>query len=361
MTKPTEDEAETFAHLLPAVYGPLLPPFFAREAIHESKATCSNCAMCDPSGGSDGPTYFRPDTKCCTYQPHLPNYLAGAVLGDANPALAEGARRIRARIAGRIGVTPEWLAPGRKYSLLFEAARVSSFGRAPSLRCSFFEPEGGLCTIWKHRDSACSTFFCKHLGGGDGKAFWIALESWLAFVERQLSSWAVSTLAPGLSEPAIPSGALTREDLEDRPPSLADYASYWGEWQGREADFYVRCHELVAGMDRATFDRVVGDGGTRRLGDVEAKHATLIAPQLAERLVLNPEIVVQPEGENLIVSSYSRYEPMMLSQPLYEVLQQLSARERVVDVLARLQVELPDGLLLSLQQMRVVVPVSEKE
>src|SRR5450631_4114901 len=127
--------SETFRDLLPAVYRVLLPAFFEREAIHEDKATCSDCAMCDKSssngGGSrsagtgDGVSYFRPDTKCCTFQPHLPNYLVGALLRDADPALAEGQRRIRARIAQRVGVTPQWLAPGRKFSLLFEAARVS--------------------------------------------------------------------------------------------------------------------------------------------------------------------------------------------------------------------------------------------
>src|SRR5262249_45469821 len=147
---------ETFLDLLPAVYRELLPPFFARAAIHEDKATCGDCAMCDKSGGAgDAAAYFPPATKCCTFQPPLPNYLAGAVLRDGDPALAEGVRRIHARIAGRIGVTPQWLAPGRKYSLLLEASRLTSFGRSTALRCSFYEPDGGLCTIWKHRDSAC--------------------------------------------------------------------------------------------------------------------------------------------------------------------------------------------------------------
>jgi Fe-S-cluster containining protein len=361
MTPPSE--RETFADLLPAVYRHLLPPFFAHAAIREERATCANCAMCDPHGGDgDGATYFRPDAKCCTYQPFLPNYLAGAVLRDDDPALAEGARRVRARIAQRIGVTPRWLHPGRKYSLLFEAARASSFGRSTTLRCSFFEPQGGLCTIWKHRDAACSTFFCKHRGGGDGKIFWVALESWLAYVERQLAAYAVTTLAPELEEPDMTRGLITREDLEDRPPSESDYATYWGAWLGREAELYVRCYELIAGLDRATFERLLGDGGNERLSAVAAKHAALVAPVLAERLTLNPELVARPVEGGVVVTSYSSYDPMMLSDALHEVLRQLSARERVVDVLARLKrdhdIELPEGLLLSLQQMRVVVPVS---
>jgi Fe-S-cluster containining protein len=351
--------------LLPVVYRDLLPAFFQREAFHEAKATCGDCAMCDKTGGAsgDGTAYFRPDAKCCTFQPHLPNYLVGAVLRDVDPGLADGGRRIRARIAQRIGVTPQWLAPGRKYALLLEASRLTSFGRSTALRCSFYEPDGGLCTIWKHRDSACSTFFCKHVGGADGKAFWVALESWLRFVERRLSAHAIQMLAPELEEPAIPGGTLTLEDLEDLPPSLASYASYWGAWEGREAQFYERCHELVATLDRETFERVVGDdGGRSLLLDLEAKHSAAVAPELADRLALNPELALQPVAGGVIVTTYSRYEPMMLSDALYEVLQEFTSRERVADVLDRLrrehQIELPDGLLLSLQQMRVVVPVA---
>jgi Fe-S-cluster containining protein len=348
---------ETFLDLLPAVYRELCPPFFAREAIVEEKATCSDCAMCDKNAGvAAGPTFFRPDTKCCTYQPKLPNFLVGAVLRDGNPAMAEGGRRIRARIEQRIGVTPQWLAPGRKYSVLLEASRLTSFGRSTTLRCSFYEVEGGLCTIWKHREAACSTFFCKHLGGQDGKAFWVALETWLSNVERRLSAHALSVIAPELEEPVVPHLTLTMDDLEDRPPER--YAQIWGAWHGREAELYARCHEVISALDRNAFVRIVDDADL--LAELERRYAAATAPALAERLVLNPEISIQPIEGGVMVSTYSRYEPMMLSEPLYAVLQQFSAAERTDEVLARLkrehEVELPDGLLVSLQQMGVVVP-----
>ena len=50
----------------------------------ESRATCSDCAMCKPDSG------FTPDADddqvrfirngCCTYYPDLPNFLVGQVL-----------------------------------------------------------------------------------------------------------------------------------------------------------------------------------------------------------------------------------------------------------------------------------------
>src|SRR3954454_5365908 len=80
--------------MLPVLYRPLLPAFFDTEAPAEEKATCGSCAMCPPPGAEGDGAYFRPDVKCCTYHPRLPNYLVGALLADDDPALAEGRRRV---------------------------------------------------------------------------------------------------------------------------------------------------------------------------------------------------------------------------------------------------------------------------
>src|SRR5207248_709352 len=139
-----------------------LPPFFDVAAPREEKATCASCAMCaPPGGGTPGAEYFHPDVKCCTYHPKLPNFLVGGLLSDGTPALAEGRRRVEAVIASRMGASPMWLAPPRKTRLLIEASRRSSFGRSLALRCPYYEADGGLCTIWRWRESDCSTFFCK--------------------------------------------------------------------------------------------------------------------------------------------------------------------------------------------------------
>jgi len=71
---------------LPVLYADLFPDFFRKEVPAETKATCAWCAMCPSSASGavesvDGVSrLFRPDTKCCTYYPKLPNYLVGAIL-----------------------------------------------------------------------------------------------------------------------------------------------------------------------------------------------------------------------------------------------------------------------------------------
>ena len=98
-----------------------------------------------------GDTFFSPDLKCCTYHPTLPNFLVGALFADADPALDEGRRRVRAAIARRAGVSPEWVGPPRKYRVLLEAGRVRGFGRARALVCPYLD--SGRCSIWRHRES----------------------------------------------------------------------------------------------------------------------------------------------------------------------------------------------------------------
>src|SRR5262249_26538875 len=86
------------ARWVPAILGAPLPA--------EQTATCGDCVMMPPEGEAyrhDGP-YFNPATKCCTYVPRLASFLAGAILLDGDAAMADGKRRLEARIAARTGL-----------------------------------------------------------------------------------------------------------------------------------------------------------------------------------------------------------------------------------------------------------------
>ncbi|MEO7330034.1 MAG: hypothetical protein ABI193_15775 [Minicystis sp.] len=352
--------SETLRGMLPGIYHPFLPAFFDTLAPEEKKATCSNCAMCPPPGASavEGVVYFRPEAKCCTYHPRLPNYLVGAVLGDPSEEMAEGRLRIRAQIQGRIGVSPRWLAPSRRYSLLLKASRDSSFGRALSLRCPYFQEQGGLCTIWRYRESDCSTFFCKHEGGADGKIFWSALDGYLRLVENRLSAFAIEGLSPTLGEPASPNGQLSLEELEGLPPAKSDYQHYWRGWEGREEELYLAAHARVSALRPGDLESIVGVSPPD-LAEVEGAYRRLTAPVLPERLVLNPDASLTPVPDGMLAVTFSRYEPVLLSPDLHEVLKELRADETVVDFQARLlrdhAIAIPDAMLLGLHQLRVVI------
>lgn len=353
---------------LPEAHRRLLPVVFDRPEIPERRATCEACAMCSPAeaAGTSGASTisFAPDLKCCTYQPTLPNFLVGAVLSDSSPEAAEGRRRMQARIRSRIGVTPQWLAPSRKHRVLLDAARATSFGRSKVLLCPFFVEEGGLCSIWRHREAVCSTFFCKHEAGAAGHAFWIAEKAVLAHHEMVLARHAAQAVFPGAAEPTIPRLRLTLEDLEDRPPSEDDYVSYWGEWEGREEELYRRAYEVVQGLSATKALDLLADEprAAEHLETMAARYDAVVSPRLAERLVMNPALQATPVSAagDMAVLTYSAYDPVRLVPELWAVLPEFTAEETVAEVKARLDrdkdVTIGDDLLLVLQNHAILVP-----
>jgi len=86
---------------LPELFHPLLPDIFSKETPGELFTDCPECHMICSSleeVGHDESRPFSPDTKCCTYVPHLPNFLAGGVFRDPDSSLDEGRKILRDRI-----------------------------------------------------------------------------------------------------------------------------------------------------------------------------------------------------------------------------------------------------------------------
>jgi hypothetical protein len=347
--------------LFPALYHPLLPALFDQPRPLERKATCDHCVMCPPSEGKalEGVAYFRPDTKCCTYHPRVPNYLVGGLLADDDPAIQEGRRRMRARIESRIAVIPHNVGPPRKHEVLRMASWRSTMGRSLMLRCPFYEAEAGNCTVWKYREIECTAFFCKHETGADGQAFWKALREYAVNVERRLVAHALHTVMPEYSEP--PSDGMTLEELEDRAPDPKLYSALWQGWEGREEAFYIACHEVVTGLSREDHERIVGgEGHEARSAEMLDRYRAVMSPALPERLVRNPAMEMRPVEGGVLTETYSRYEPLVLTEALHELIGELRADETVSEMRARLGrdagVDVPEEILLGLYQMRVLIP-----
>lgn len=353
--------------VFPEIYRTLLPGFFDHEAPREEKATCESCAMCAPPGTppAEEVVYFRPDAKCCTYQPVLPNYLVGAILADEREDMAEGKRRIRERIAARTGVSPQWVAPSRKMDVLMRATRRTAFGRSLLLLCPYFDRAQLNCTIWRHRESVCTTFFCKYSRGADGETFWRTLRYYTVWVEATLSARAAQSVLPGHSEARPASGDMLLEELEDLPPPEGAYAALWKDWAGREEELYLRCFEWVRSLGREGFEAVTQHPEhATRLEDLAAAREAMLHPKLPERLVPNPEMASKETADGVLVTSYSRYEPLMLTRDLFEMLRVFGEGGTVAEVRARLArehgVEVPDELLIGLYQFRVLVPPGQE-
>lgn len=358
--------AESIRRSLPPIYSHLFNAFFDRPKVEEHRAECASCSMCDKGVPSPVPMeFFDPTTKCCTFWPILPNFLVGAILADESPELAEGKRRVQKLMEGRIGVRPMWLDRPRKLSVLM-ANYGDAFGRAKSLRCPYFnlETPEAACTIWKHRETVCHTYYCRYSGGMRGFDYWTALRTYLSFVQHMLARSAMKAVDPTVVEPQLKELMPTPEDMDDLPPK--DYESWWGSWVGREQEFYVRCHEWVQKISPADFAKNVDQtkDGQRILADLIAKYDALEAKILPKTLVKNGRMREQHVGDKVVVTSYHRYDSFAIDKDLFEVVGQIKADQTLEQNLERMKrddgVELAPELVEFLYAAGVLVEPGKK-
>jgi hypothetical protein len=307
---------------LPALYAGWMAALLPSGIPRERKATCEACAMCAPKGAAaspadaeDGAEYFDAATKCCTYAPNLPNFLVGAILAD-DSAAARG--RVLERLAAREAVTPLGVARPTAYGVLFDAAD-DAFGRARGLTCPYYVADGGRCGAWRHRESVCATWFCKHERGRRGFGFWReALQRLLGELEDALAKWCVLQLEPGeaaldtlIASPEWRGGEtpLTPWAL-DRTARAKDYDRLWGRWVGREAEFFARCAELAAGLAWPDVLALAGAEGAALAAATRRAFRRLTDPAAPQRPRAAPYQVVKAGADTTRVVTYSPYDPL---------------------------------------------------
>jgi hypothetical protein len=287
----------------------------------ETQATCDRCVMLPSPGSAPGAVYFHPATKCCAYQPDLPNFLAGRILNDADPSMAEGRAALERRIERRVAVTPIGARSGGVFKLLYSHT-PNVFGRAPALRCPYLGPEGG-CGVWRHRPGVCATWYCKHVRGATGLRFWKLADKLLREVESDLALWCLAELHTGLAE--IADLAAARRDQPDVSEldgemDVPRYRKLWGEWDGRETDFYRACAALVEPLSWERVESICGPRVRVLAGLVRDAYENLMSDAIPERLNLgNVRLAGMAEGK-LRIAAYSEFDPLLISQKLAAVL-----------------------------------------
>ncbi|MFN7926965.1 MAG: hypothetical protein U0Y68_03310 [Blastocatellia bacterium] len=317
---------------LPVLAVSPLPPLYdawMREALTaalptETAAPCDNCAMLPTAGEAahHTTTFFNPSTKCCTYLPGLPNFLVGRALADQRTAT--GRASVVARLQEKIAVTPFGLGMSRKFVTLYSQG-TNVFGQSQSLRCPhYLAEENGNCGVWRHRNATCATWFCKHERGARGDQFWQALLQLLASVEQHLAQWCVLELQVGevalqrLFQPLGKGGQpapLDGDELDGRV-NPARYQSLWGDWHGREEEFYRQCAGLVEGL---RWSEVLAHCGPDTRAFLQLANAALTAATteaLPAHLQVGTFQLLATTTGNLQAVTYSPYDPLSLSPRL---------------------------------------------
>lgn len=350
---PTEDtEAPVIASGVapsPSTTSPL-PPLYDRWALEifdaplhgEPHTTCDDCAMHPREGEAlpPGTITFDETVKCCTFLPRLPSFLVGRALLDEP---SDGRNTVVARIRSRAAVTPLGLGRAPAWAMRYRHTQ-NVFGRKVSLRCPH-HLDDGRCGVWRHRESTCATWFCKHEHGARGMRAWRALHELLFTVEHHLSFWCASTLGMGdavralfdegerplwVNDATFAShllGAQLDGGTRGRALGSSDRAAHralWGEWAGREEEWYAECAKLVEPLTFAeVVERVTPTLDVAPL--LSRARATQLAPALPERVTASGAGLVQI-GELTRARVYSAYDPIELPTALAAVLPELSGR-----------------------------------
>lgn len=280
---------------LPPLYASWVEDMLGDSIPPETRATCQDCAMCEDGADYQAPDsrFFNPRTKCCTYLPELTNFLTGQILIDNDPNMIKGRASIEARINEGVAVTPFGLGRHPKYAMLYDNMEVQAFGRSQSLRCPhYIDEQGGLCGIWKYRNSVCSTWFCRYVRGPAGSDFWGTAKNLLVAIEQDLAHWCVAELEIGsqalrlLFKPRSlrePGKLIDLDSLEGRAnPEMQRLV--WGNWFGREQEFYRECARLVTPLDWQGVLSICGPHVRVRALLLQRAHEQLASGEVPPRL-----------------------------------------------------------------------------
>lgn len=357
---------QTIFDSIPEIYREIFPDLFQEHVPVETLATCLDCAMCvkpnEPA--MPGVEYFKPDAKCCTFFPKLPNYLVGGLLSDNSPEMAEGRRRVQEKIEARIGINPYGVFPPKKYSLIHKYGNEQAFGRNQSLLCPYFVKDNGTCSVWKFRESTCTTYYCKSVTGHDGQKFWSVLRAYLLHAQESLVwyalyklNWDVESISNHLN--TYNSDSLGIPDLDDTPLPDEAYSKLWGEWAGREMEFFKRTHEIIRSVSQEEFVSFAGMNQRVFLKWLTKRRDEMISPKMPSILIRNPQLRVMPIGdEKYMVKTDTGF--FMIENSLYQVLDLFDGKRTTAEVAKIVEEEwddtLREDLLIPMYQNMMLLP-----
>jgi Fe-S-cluster containining protein len=332
---------------LPTLYAPWLRTVTGGPIPAETRATCQTCVMLPAPGGPADGTYFHPATKCCAFQPHIPNFLAGRILMEEDPSIQAGREELERRIARRVAISPRWAGPGSVFDLLYRST-PNVFGRAPELRCQFLDANGG-CGVWKHRPAVCSTWFCKHVRGATGHNFWKVADKLLQLVEQELGLWCLAELKVGSAE-VLAMSDQSSPDVSELGGEMnwGLYRKTWGDWVGREADFYRACARLVDPLTWEQVERVSGPRVRILAQILSDAYKHLESKAIPERLRLGRIHFTGVEAGGFRIVGYSGFDPLLMPEKLARTLKYFDGKpieETLEAILTRENIRLDMNLV----------------
>ncbi len=243
---------------LPGVYEKFINPEILNIEITETKATCDNCLR-----SRDGrfEYLYKPELKCCTFFPFLPNYAVGGIIHKK----LSGANVVKHKILKNEFAIPIGLYPTLKYQYDFQTKAVTDFGNKKNLLCPYYDTINSNCSIWEFRGTVCTTFFCRSDYGKKGIQFWDNLNEYLSYVEMALAEEClvmmdfsprdVSDQLTFMNQKEFTLKQETQKSLSEK-----DMKMFWNGYKSPE-DFYLMCYSMAMGLTKKQFSEIIGERG----------------------------------------------------------------------------------------------------
>jgi hypothetical protein len=240
---------------LPDLYHKLLPAELLQFQINETKATCDQCNW----------KAYKPDLKCCTFEPYLPNYLVGAIF-ESNSTSAAARNEMQNKIAKRTGSLPIGMTAPISYQVEFNKRKPKDFGNREDWLCPYFNRELQNCGIWKYRGAVCTTYYCQSNFGKKGLEFWEQLNDYLTYVEMALMEEILVHLD---FSPRQISDCLvylnrkeaTKAEMSTTSIDLATSKKLWNGYFNEQEEFFRKTFHMAKDFDRKRFQEALGEIG----------------------------------------------------------------------------------------------------
>ena len=196
----------------------------------------------------------------------------------------------------------------------------------------------------------------------------MSLKRYLKSVEEVLTQYTLITMGrdpKSIIQANTTDRPLTVEELDDKPLKQKEYRSLWGDWVGREEDFYKETYTIIQAITPEDFDRITGIAQAVMLEDLKVKLEVLSTNEPPVILKRNPALQVKKIDENAcVLIGSSAQEPVEVSRRMYDILEYFDGALSNKDVIQLLRekdmAEPTDELLLSLYRLRILVDGEEE-
>jgi hypothetical protein len=244
-----------FGYQLSDVYQKFFPKELWQAQLQETKATCDQC---------NWPEY-RPDLKCCTYEPFLPNYLVGALLSSTqtHPSARQA---LLHKIEINSYALPIGMVASPRFQIRFNRRKANEFGQREDWLCPYFVKENQNCGVWKYRGAVCTTYYCQSSFGVMGTEFWKQMSDYLTYVEMALMEEALVQLDFSPRQISDCLGYLNRQK-QTRAEAQSDVMpeavarKIWNGYFEDRVGFYKKTYDIVKSLSESQFREALGELG----------------------------------------------------------------------------------------------------